>query len=283
MDFDLASMLAITQVFPGISCQGCLFYFSQSLWKHAVVTCDLKASYSNDEEIRRRGSPTNQFQTRLRGKIKTCGANSSPAIISTFYTVSSADALREPRIPAELDQSEKRDCARDKLAEVVEEARQNKFAAHERHRKQYDKNRTFHSFAVSDLVLKRTHLLSSADEVVARPPTRPFYVGTLNQLRETENKDFTGRDPQEVMNHLVESVLIDTIIIEELEMVLGRNIQVVQLDSMTHSVKEEVQRNRPVRNIQLPKRHQDFQIGIMAQKRGAKELDQLNGEQVLSS
>lgn len=51
-DFELASMNAINQVFPGTSCQGCLFHFSQSLWKHAVVSCGLKASYSNNQEIR---------------------------------------------------------------------------------------------------------------------------------------------------------------------------------------------------------------------------------------
>ncbi|KAF4519465.1 hypothetical protein B566_EDAN010074 [Ephemera danica] len=63
---------------------------------------------------------------------------------------------------------------KDKLSEVVEEARKNIIAAHERHRKQYDKGRTPYSFAVHDQVLKRTHVLSNAEKGVAHSLAKPF-------------------------------------------------------------------------------------------------------------
>lgn len=45
-DFELAFMNAVAEVFPGSRIQGCLFHFTQSIWRYAVTECRLKKRYS---------------------------------------------------------------------------------------------------------------------------------------------------------------------------------------------------------------------------------------------
>ncbi|KAF4522765.1 hypothetical protein B566_EDAN012355 [Ephemera danica] len=61
-----------------------------------------------------------------------------------------------------------------KLAEIVKSATKFSLEAHEKQRKVYDKGRIPHTFAVGDLVLKRTHVLSDAATKTAKSLSKPF-------------------------------------------------------------------------------------------------------------
>ncbi|KAF4528272.1 hypothetical protein B566_EDAN016788, partial [Ephemera danica] len=120
--------------------------------------------------------PHHQYHHHLGCRCPDCGPGGW--IVLTF-----GEPLRAPFDPQVLaeDHEESEDPIqtyvqqpKDKLSEVVEEARHNIIAAHERHRKQYDKGRTPHSFAVHDQVLKRTHVLSNAEKGVAHSLAKPF-------------------------------------------------------------------------------------------------------------
>ena len=49
-DFEIANIHAISQVFPRTVIKGCLFHFSQSIWKR-VVNEGLKEAYNNDDDL----------------------------------------------------------------------------------------------------------------------------------------------------------------------------------------------------------------------------------------
>ncbi|KAF4531814.1 hypothetical protein B566_EDAN014868 [Ephemera danica] len=76
--------------------QGCLFHFSQSLWEYAVVTCGLKASYSNDEEIRRRSGEKDYMTMGLQNEN---AATSKYLQVRKEYQCVDCGLLINPGIP----------------------------------------------------------------------------------------------------------------------------------------------------------------------------------------
>lgn len=51
-DFELATINAIKEVFPETSIGGCLFHFSQAIYRHAVNKCGLKVPYDENPEVK---------------------------------------------------------------------------------------------------------------------------------------------------------------------------------------------------------------------------------------
>ncbi|KAF4527793.1 hypothetical protein B566_EDAN016378 [Ephemera danica] len=70
------------------------------------------------------------------------------------------------------------------MEKTIAEARINCNKAHEQQTSLYNKHRTSHNFKVGDIVLRRVHVLSSADKKIAGSPTKPCRI----EIEEEEKK-----------------------------------------------------------------------------------------------